>query len=236
MSDSRLPIAGWYADPDGRGGQRWWDGTAWTEHTAGAPGTSPYSPAPTPSVPAPIYAPAAPVQQQYYTPAPAALLAPAGTSASTPWYWLLAIVGNVLAIITVAVQAFSGTLTAVALGGYDSGPLAQLNPFAGYTPISLAFVGLSWVWIALSIVFAALDRRELANRGVPAPFHWAWQFFSIIGAPVYMIGRAVVAKRRTGNGLTALWVWVGLVVLSWIITIIVTVVVAGSAVSSIRLS
>jgi hypothetical protein len=28
--------AGWYADPDGSGGQRYWDGSAWTEHRAPA--------------------------------------------------------------------------------------------------------------------------------------------------------------------------------------------------------
>lgn len=26
------PPAGWYADPHGTAGQRWWDGTAWTDH------------------------------------------------------------------------------------------------------------------------------------------------------------------------------------------------------------
>ncbi|MFT4189730.1 MAG: DUF2510 domain-containing protein [Aeromicrobium sp.] len=34
--------AGWY--PDGRGGQRWWDGTAWTEQTQQAPGAAPTGP------------------------------------------------------------------------------------------------------------------------------------------------------------------------------------------------
>jgi hypothetical protein len=27
------PPAGWYADPAGAGGQRYWDGAAWTQHT-----------------------------------------------------------------------------------------------------------------------------------------------------------------------------------------------------------
>jgi hypothetical protein len=31
------PAAGWYADPDGQPIQRYWDGTAWTEHTRPAP-------------------------------------------------------------------------------------------------------------------------------------------------------------------------------------------------------
>ncbi|MDN5743893.1 MAG: DUF2510 domain-containing protein [Nocardioidaceae bacterium] len=37
MSDPNQPTAppGWY--PDGQGGQRWWDGTQWTEHTQPPP-------------------------------------------------------------------------------------------------------------------------------------------------------------------------------------------------------
>src|SRR6476620_4302306 len=39
--------AGWYPDPDGSGGQRYWDGSAWTEHR------SPATPEPTaPTTPA----------------------------------------------------------------------------------------------------------------------------------------------------------------------------------------
>ncbi|MEJ7702505.1 MAG: DUF2510 domain-containing protein [Geodermatophilaceae bacterium] len=30
--DARVPQAGWYADPAGTPGQRWWDGQRWTEH------------------------------------------------------------------------------------------------------------------------------------------------------------------------------------------------------------
>jgi hypothetical protein len=42
--------AGWYADPSGDGGQRYWDGAAWTEQVSGSPrgptaGGAPASPA-----------------------------------------------------------------------------------------------------------------------------------------------------------------------------------------------
>lgn len=45
MSDPHQPTTppGWY--PDGQGGQRWWDGTQWTEHTMPA---APAEPTPTP--------------------------------------------------------------------------------------------------------------------------------------------------------------------------------------------
>ena len=33
--------AGWYPDPDGSGGQRYWDGSAWTEHRAPGPQATP---------------------------------------------------------------------------------------------------------------------------------------------------------------------------------------------------
>lgn len=32
--------AGWHPDPQGGGGQRWWDGTRWTEHTTPAAGAA----------------------------------------------------------------------------------------------------------------------------------------------------------------------------------------------------
>lgn len=32
MESSSVPGAGWFADPAGSGGQRWWSGASWTEH------------------------------------------------------------------------------------------------------------------------------------------------------------------------------------------------------------
>jgi hypothetical protein len=36
-SGSANPPAGWYPDPSGQPGQRWWDGSTWTEQTQGGP-------------------------------------------------------------------------------------------------------------------------------------------------------------------------------------------------------
>ncbi|MCV7252399.1 DUF4352 domain-containing protein [Mycobacterium hackensackense] len=49
--------AGWYPDPDGTGGQRYWDGTAWTEHLT--PAQAPPAP-PVPAAPAEPSAPQEP--------------------------------------------------------------------------------------------------------------------------------------------------------------------------------
>ena len=63
----------------------------------------------------------------------------------------------------------------------------------------------------------------LRRRGVAAPFHWAWSFFALVngGLAVYMIGRAVVLKRRTvSGGWPPLWVWIGTTALGFVITIV----------------
>lgn len=54
---------GWYPDPQGGGGQRWWDGTAWTQHVHPAP-----PPQPPVSQPQPVSSPQ-PVSQPVHQPA-----------------------------------------------------------------------------------------------------------------------------------------------------------------------
>lgn len=44
MTTPHMP-AGWYPDPDGSGGQRYWSGHAWTEHQTQAPQAAPPPPA-----------------------------------------------------------------------------------------------------------------------------------------------------------------------------------------------
>lgn len=51
MSDVTPPAAGWYADPENPAGERWWNGSGWSDHkrdaTAAAPVYSDPAPAPT---------------------------------------------------------------------------------------------------------------------------------------------------------------------------------------------
>ena len=40
-SPESLPAAGWYHDPAGGTGTRWWDGKGWSNHVRPAPPTTP---------------------------------------------------------------------------------------------------------------------------------------------------------------------------------------------------
>jgi hypothetical protein len=55
---------------------------------------------------------------------------------------------------------------------------------------------------------------------VPRPFHWAFAFLS---SAVYPIGRSVVVKRRTGQGISPMWVSIALIVMSFIFSIYLSV-------------
>jgi hypothetical protein len=66
------PPPGWYPDPAGHGGSRWWNGQTWTDHVQPATPPPPSPPAPPPA------APAAPVRPASEAQAPAAVAAQAG--------------------------------------------------------------------------------------------------------------------------------------------------------------
>ena len=61
MTDSQSSATppGWYADPTGQAGVRWWDGAQWTAHSAPMPTGGPGAAAPRPRVPdtTPVYTP-----------------------------------------------------------------------------------------------------------------------------------------------------------------------------------
>ena len=113
-----------------------------------------------------------------------------------PWpIWVIVLLPLLVSIplLTVDFSAYFREVVAAArsqtIGSVPPGYLvAQLVNFVAYP---------------VSIVLAYLDTRALKRIGVVRPFHWAWSFLGI----VYIIGRAVVLKRRVGRGTSPLWIY-----------------------------
>lgn len=85
---------------------------------------------------------------------------------------------------------------------------------------------LGLVTFVAAIVLAYLDRRILIRRGVVRPFHWAWSVVPL----VYLIGRAVVLKRRVGRGSAPVWFYL---LLSVGIGVVEGILIATSVASAV---
>lgn len=197
--------AGWYQVSPDSATQRYWDGTAWTEHISNP--AAPTSPASVAVAPA--------------TARPAAEKAPDGTNPNTIWFWLT----SVSLVIAIASDIASlGYINALASIGVNSDYISELAK-ANSSPAYWISVLLGLLAGAAFILFPILDWLALRKRGVPSPFSWAWSLFSLVlSSPiVYVIGRSVVVKRRTGKGLAPLWVFVALQVVTWIVGVVLIV-------------
>lgn len=188
-----LPAAGWYPDPDNASQSRWWNGVAWTENRTEYVG------------PMPAATPAS------YSMNASPLTAPEGTPWNTVWIWLIIFVPYIPTAGIFLVDwpsmlsfTYSPMSSGMATLGILASPAYLLTSLGGFVVYGLA------VW------FAYLDYRELERRSVPRPFHWAWTFLS---SGVYPIGRSVIVRRRTGRGISPMWVTIALMVLSFIFSI-----------------
>ena len=188
--------AGWYPDSTSPGQQRWWDGTQWTEH----------------------------VQVPYVVGAAGvALKAPEGTSPHTVQIWLIVglfLLQGIASLVWLASFDWSGYTSSSldsSLGGSYTNPYAMM-----FTPGYLATMALSFVVYAATVALAFFDTKALEARGVVRPFHWAFSFIPSYGSTVYVIGRSIVARRRTGSGMSPMWVFIIVFVVTLIATLIAT--------------
>ncbi|HEY1531572.1 MAG TPA: DUF2510 domain-containing protein [Galbitalea sp.] len=144
------------------------------------------------------------------------LRAPEGTDPSTPWIWVFAF----LPLLSLLELPFLLAFYARVFSAVESDPsgvaAAEFAPDSGY----FAIQGISLLLAAIFIVLAVFDYRTLRARGVPSPFHWGWTF---LGGIVYIIGRSVVVRRRTGSGMAPLWVNIAVQVGAIVAIAIVTV-------------
>ena len=218
---STTPEAGWYAYPDNGTQLRWWSGDGWTDQyapmadepatepalgsnePAAEPASGPYGPSagqPAPVSAAPAQPTAVATVEQASTGYPYAAYPTPTVNPRMRW-----------GTVSVWLLAFSPWLTMA----------SAISAFYVYasTPDATPY----WVLVllaahALTTGLAALDGRRLREWLHPTVPHWAW---SLLGAPAYLIARAVVLRGRTVRGSAPLWVALVNVVLTWLLFFVV---------------
>jgi hypothetical protein len=150
MSDSPASGAanaspGWY--PDGTGGQRWWNGVAWSEHTA----------------------PTAPMAAAQRTPLPE------GARVDNAWIWIVALV-YLVSCIPLFFFDMVGYMRAIFEAEYSGSTAALAEAMTGYVAFFTLTWFLSFVLWGLTVFAAFRDYKHLAAIGVVRPFHWAFAF------------------------------------------------------------
>ena len=143
------------------------------------------------------------------------LVAPAGTKTGTVWIWLIVLL-PLLSISSLFLIDVTGYVRELVTDPTSLAALFSLYVSPGF----LITLGLSLVLYALTVIFAVRDHQTLVQRGVPRPFHWGFAFF---GPVVYTIGRSVVVKIRTGQGLGPLWGAIAVFGVSMIVSLAWTV-------------
>lgn len=206
---------GWYNDPAGSQQQRWWNGTAWTEHLSQP---SPYA--------APGYAAGHPAGYSAgYLPERPRVNDQ--TPVYNPMIWII----TLLPLITVALLlAWNPDFSALYVdprGDYNP----TMDPGAVFTPAYLLLVGSSLPLYGATVVLAYFDSERLKRDGVVRPFHWAWSF---LGTAVYVIGRSVIVRKvAPGRGLVPVWVLIGVVVLSIVVSTVKVTAMTSSMIDTL---
>lgn len=139
---------------------------------------------------------------------------PTGTSTSTWAIWAISVLPiAVLATTPIQIAAEHARIAALRGG----------NLTGQFGPVWMLYQAITVALTAVQVVLAVIDWRTLRRRGIARPFAWGWAFLQ----PTYVIGRAVVAHRRTGAGLAPLWTWIALFVAATALNVTLTLTGAG---------
>lgn len=188
---------GWY--PDGTGAQRWWNGSAWSEHTAPA----------SPATAQPMQRPAL----------------PAGARIDDVWVWIVSL-SYLLGVVPIFFIDMNGYIDAVLEAQLTRSAGGVTDALAGYALLGVVSWLLGLVLWGLAVLAAFRDYKHLEAIGVVRPFHWAYAF---IPYPiVYLIGRHVVLRKVSRTAGWPLWAHIGGNVLVVIVVMIWTLVMMQS--------
>ncbi|MBX3093845.1 MAG: DUF2510 domain-containing protein [Cryobacterium sp.] len=164
----------------------------------------------------------APYATPYSVASAAPLKAPEGTDGNTAWIWLVVFL-PMLPLLALLTDDWSRV---VDLG--DPTGLSTLRYLL--SPGYLIAVLGGWIVYGVAVWFSYLDWKELTARSVPRPFHWAWSFLS---SAVYVIGRSVVVRKRTGRGQAPLWAQIVMLLAVFAIVIYITVAMTLGIIDSV---
>lgn len=170
--------AGWYPDPDGGAGQRWWNGAGWSDSRrggAGAAASTPYAPEGTVPPPAPgmlppsvIYSADNPAPQRpdpYAQPYPTAGVRPASSinvqaNRNAMIGFVLGLVGifaNILFVVGPRAIVFSALGVVKARQLAAQGTRANLMPFAVIGLVTGAIATITGIISIIAFFSTALD-------------------------------------------------------------------------------
>lgn len=205
--------AGWYDDPAGSGGLRWWDGSRWSDHVQPAQQQAQQAPGQYAYPAAPAYGAHPGAEPRRVDP---------GTPVYGPFIWIITLLPALsLLLLPLSFTGFEDMMRAELQSGGTGTGYGMTGGLSGAALLAQSVATLfGWLIYGAGVVLAFFDRKWLLARGFDRPFHWA---FAFIPAPVYPIGRSIVVRRRSGRGIAPMWVSIALLALSLIIGIAVTV-------------
>ncbi len=188
------PVPGWYADPRGEAPLRWWNGGAWTEQTALAPGGGAFAPpvvpgeqtsaVPDQAAPPPVAAGPPPVAAGAPPPAAAgpttALIA--GQRRELSAWWPRAAAYILDSLITFAFTLPFIIVAFVLVSGIDYSSITVVdNQIKGITPADQAVVGSAAVLVLFGALLVALTYQPItmARKGEQNGRTWGMQILGI---------------------------------------------------------
>jgi hypothetical protein len=160
-----------------------------------------------------------PTVPAYTTVAPVPRAVPVETPAGNVYIWLIVLLPIVSVLLELTIN-YSAMMAA-----------SITDPLAIYRdPGYIATVLFGLFLYAATVVLAYFDWKRLKTTGFDRPFHWG---FAFIGTIVYLIGRTVIVYRRSHRGLAPLWAYIGVIVLSIIVSVIEVSSIVGTVMQNV---